>query len=128
MTGVTTMVTKVTTGFSYRLFQKAEVNLDGPFYLGNGLPGRQLVHNVGRYSPNTREARVALLLHELGHLIRKDNGDWVLPNDGYDFGVSRENTDRVIAVCSKQIEALHRFSFEEELIATRAFPGSHPST
>src|ERR1043166_1522142 len=127
MTGVTTIIRKVATGFSYRLFEKAELNLDGPFYLGNGSPGRGLVFNVGRYSPNTREARVAVLLHELGHLIRKNNGDWVLPNDGDDFHVSAQNTDRVIAACGKQIGELRRFSFEEELIATQTLPGSHPS-
>ena len=120
MTGLTTIVTKPATGFSYRLFQKAEINLNGPFYLGNALPGRQISHNVGGYSPNTREARVTLLLHELGHLIRKNNGDWVLPNDGYDFSLSAENTDRVIAACGKQIRELHHSSFEEELIATQA--------
>ena len=120
MTGATTIVTKYATGFSYRLFQKAEINLDGPFYLGNVLPGRPTVHNVGGYSPNTREARVTLLLHELGHLIRKNNGDWVLPNDGYDSSLSAENTDRVIAACGKQIRDLQRLSFAEELIATQA--------
>ena len=120
MTGVTTIVTKQSTGFSYRLFQKAEINLNGPFYLGNSLPGRQITQNVGGYSPSTREARVTLLLHELGHLIRNKNGDWVLPNDGYDFSASAENTDRVITACGKQIRELHRVSFAEELIATQA--------
>jgi hypothetical protein len=48
---------------SYRLFQKVEINLEGPFYW------RSLYYSdlsIGGFPPNTREARVTILLHELG--------------------------------------------------------------
>ena len=122
MTGEVTIVTNAETGLRYRLFKKAEINLDGPFYLANNLPNRRGIPNVGEFSPSTREARVAVLLHELGHLLRKGNGDYLLPNDGSDFGLSLDNTTRIIATCGEQIRQLHHTSFEEELIATQLPP------
>ena len=119
MTGETTLIINAATGLRYRLFKKAEINLDGPFYPGNTLPGYQFITSVGDFSANSREARVTVLLHELGHLIQKGNGDWLLPNDGHDFDVSRENTDRIIAVCGEQIRQLRKASFEDELIASQ---------
>jgi hypothetical protein len=116
MTGGTTVVTSALTGFTFRLFAKAEVNLDGPFYTANSFPGRRRVPQIGPFDPNTREARVTTVLHELGHLIRRPDGQWVLPNDGEDGTESEKNTERVVAVCGEQIRALHKFSFKEELL------------
>ncbi len=127
MTGEVTVVTNAETGLRYRLFKKAEINLDGPFYLANNLPNRRSVPNVGEFSPSTREARVAVLLHELGHLVRNDSGDYLLPNDGSDFGLSLDNTYRIIASCGEQIRQLHRTSFEEELVATQLPQGEAAS-
>jgi hypothetical protein len=123
MAGEITIVRNAETGLRYRLFKKAEINLDGPFYLSNNLPNRRSIPNIGEFAPSTREARVAVLLHELGHLVRTENGDYVLPNDGTDFGLSSDNTYRIIAACGGQIRELHHISFEEELIATRMPPG-----
>ena len=123
MTGEITLITNADTGLRYRLFQKAEINLDGPFYLPNNLPNRRTIPNIGEFSPSTREARVAVLLHELGHLVRKDNEAYLLPNDGADFGLSWDNTYRIIAACGEQIRQLHHTSFEEELITTQLAPG-----
>lgn len=117
MTGETTIVLNFNTGFRYRLFDKAEVNINGPFYQVSGFPGGSTIPSVGNFAPNSREARVTLLLHELGHLIRKSDGQWVLRDDGNDSWRSEQNTQRVIEACGKQIRELHQFSFEEELQA-----------
>jgi len=115
MTGRTTSVRIHSTGFRYRLFGKAEVNINGPFFQGNSFAGTQTISSIGAFLPNTREARATLLLHELGHLIQKSDDQWVLPNDGNNPGRSEENTERVIQACGKQIRALNQFNFEEEL-------------
>ena len=120
MSGETMVITNAANGLRYRVFKKAEINLDGPFYVANNLPSRRSVPNVGDFSPNTREARVTALLHELGHLVRKTNGEYLLLNDGTDLEISRENTDRIIAVCGEQIRQLHNTTFAEELIATQS--------
>ena len=116
MTGESMIVTSAVSNFTFRLFQKAEVNLNGPFYQGNIFAGRGRIPQIGPFEPNTREARVTSVLHELGHLIQKPDGQWVLPNDGHDFDQSQENTRRVLDVCGEQIKALRKVSFEEELL------------
>jgi hypothetical protein len=123
MKGEITIVTSALNGFTFRLFDKAEVNLDGPFYQGNTFPGRGRVPRIGPFEPNTREARVTTVLHELGHLVRSPDGRWVLPNDGSSWVDSEENTRRVIHVCGEQIRALHNFSFEEEFLGAQAAAG-----
>ena len=97
---------------SYRLFQKAELNLEGPFYRGSVFYSNR---SIGGFPPNTREARVTMLLHELGHLIGKEDRQWLLPNDGAGEDLVRENTKRVIGVCGEQIRRLHRISLAREL-------------
>ena len=123
MKGQTTIVTSAMTRFTYRLFDKAEVNLDGPFYQGNLMSGRGRMPRIGPFEPNTREARVTTLLHELGHLVRKPDGQWVLPNDGSHWADSEENTRRVLDVCGEQIRALRNFSFEQELLVAQSAAG-----
>lgn len=120
MSGPTTSVTSHASGFSYRLFAKAELNLKGSFYHGNTSPNEETVPRIARFSPNTREARVTILLHELGHLVQKANKLWLLPNDGNNESVSNKNTWQVIAVCGDQIRQLHSTSFESELQAARS--------
>lgn len=102
-----------TYNLSYRLFDKAELNREGPFYRDKTFT------SIGGFLPNTREARVTILLHELGHLIERRDRQWVLPNDGASEYLSQENTARVISVCGKQIRSLSRISFAQELQAVR---------
>ena len=123
MKGETTIITSALTGFTFRLFDRAEVNLEGAFYQGNVLPGRGRVPRIGPFEPNTREARVTTLLHELGHLVRRADGQWVLPNDGSNQADSEENTRRVLDVCGEQIRALHNVSFEEEFMGAQSAAG-----
>jgi hypothetical protein len=120
MWGETTIIISVATGYTFRLFKHAEVNLNGPFFRGNPFSDTARVPHVGPFEPNTREARVTTVLHELGHLIRKSDGQWVLPNDGNNWSESQENTQRVLDVCGAQIKALHNVSFAEELLAARS--------
>lgn len=120
MTGKATRVTNLRYLLSYRLFDQAELNLSGPFYCGNALcSGRSSVPSIGRFLPNTREARVTILLHELGHLIERPDKRWLLPNDGASAYLSEENTERVIAVCGKLIRSRSPISFGRELQTAR---------
>lgn len=120
MAGETMMVRDGQTGFSYRLFEKAEVNLIGAFYRGNNLPNQPIVPRVGPFEPNTREARVAVLLHELGHLVYSKDGGWLLPDDGYNQSISQANTNRVLAACGEQISNLRKFTYEQQLMAAQS--------
>jgi hypothetical protein len=120
MTGESTIIMSALTGFTFRLFKKAEVNLDGPFYRGTTAFSRDRVPLIGPFEPNTREARVTTVLHELGHLIRGRDGRWLLPNDGASVGESEANTERVLNVCGEEIRALHNVSFEEELLGAQS--------
>jgi hypothetical protein len=120
MGGETIMFRDGETGFSYRLFGKAELNLIGAFYQGNNLPTGAIIPRVGRFEPNTREARVTVLLHELGHLVHSQEGGWLLPDDGYNTSISQANTDRIIAACGEQITGLRNFTFEQQLMAVQS--------
>ena len=121
MTGKTIKVVSRQYPLSYRLFDKVELNLEGPFYRGNAP---QSGWTIGGFLPNTREARVTILLHELGHLIERRDRQWLLPDDGNSDHLSQENTERVIAVCGQQIRRLSRISFVQELQAVRTtLPG-----
>jgi len=91
----------------YRLFDKTFVNINGSFYQRR----MDLMHifpsDVGEFRPGTRRARALILLHELGHLIEGGNGDWLLPDDGFNGPISIANTERVQQACRAQLEALH---------------------
>lgn len=114
MSGETTMYRNAITGFSFRMFEKAEINMAGSFYRGNS-PSERRVPLVADFQPNTRKTRVALLLHELGHLVRGEDKKWVLSDDGNDLELSEKNTQRVVEVCRKDIEAVTRMTVVEQL-------------
>ena len=113
MSGATTMFQNGATGFSYRMFRKAEINMMGSFYRGN-TPSERRVPLVADFQPNTRKTRVALLLHELGHLVRRDDKKWVLSDDGHDLELSAKNTQYVVEVCRKEIETVTRMTATEQ--------------
>jgi len=119
MKGETSRVRDYLTGRAFRLFQKAEVNLSGPFFKGNTSQYEVRIPSIGSFPPNTREARVTILLHELGHVLSTADKQWVLPDDGNDVNLSRKNTERVIDACRDQITQIGHLSFERELIAAR---------
>ncbi len=90
------------TGFSYRLFARATVNYNGPFYTDRRKTSR---YSIGHFSSHTREARTLMLLHELAHLIQAQNGGWLIPDDGGNPGLSERNNDTVEGACRAQLLA-----------------------
>ncbi len=93
------------TGASYRLFEQVMVNSEGPFSMAPlaNAAQRQL---IGRFRLNTRPARALILLHELGHLVQRPDGRWLLPNDGDNPQLSVRNTRTVESHCWKQLVSL----------------------
>lgn len=91
---------------TYRIFEVAEINTAGPFYKSKTFPAEPFVPDVGSFRPNTREARVLILLHELAHLIKARDGRWLIPDDGGNVSLSRQNTLTVEARCGRQIRRL----------------------
>src|SRR6267143_187359 len=92
MSGTFTSLVEPQEGISYRLFDQEEINSIGAFYRSKTFPSQPLVPNMGSFGPNTREARVLILLHELAHLIKGRDGRWLIPDDGSDAQLSRSNT------------------------------------
>jgi len=93
-------------GTSYRLFEKVSINTVSSFYNRRIDTLIKFPSNVGRFPPGTRAARALILLHELGHLIQGQNGDWLLPDDGFDGAQSQQNTLRIQRACRAQLQAL----------------------
>lgn len=114
MSGPTTVYRNAITGFSFRMFEKAEINKEGSFYRGNA-PSRQRVPGIADFHPNTRQTRVTLLLHELGHLVRGADKRWLLSDDGHDLNLSAKNTKYVVDVCRDEIESVTRMTVAQQL-------------
>lgn len=93
-------------GFFYRLFEHTELNSLGAFFNSKTFPSQPYVPNVGSFRPNTREARVLILLHELAHLIKGSGEMWLIPDDGDSPQVSRVNTRKIESLCGRQIRSL----------------------
>lgn len=106
MSGTFTSLVEPQEGMSYRLFDDAEINSIGAFYKSKTFPAESLVPKMGSFRPNTREARVLILLHELAHLIKGRDGKWLIPDDGNDAQLSRSNTLTVESKCGQQIRVL----------------------
>ena len=98
--------TDAKTGLRYRLFQKSQVNLSGPFFRSASNLTQGFYRSIGRYPANTRRARALMLLHELGHLVPSGGGRWLLPDDGNDPVRVAANTDTVMDTCGEQIDSL----------------------
>ena len=114
MSGPTTVYRNAITGFSFRMFEKAEINKEGSFYRGNA-PSLQRVPRIADFQPNTRQTRVTLLLHELGHLVRGADKQWLLSDDGHDIELSAKNTKYVVDVCRDEIESVTRMTVAQQL-------------
>ena len=87
----------------YRLFAAATINSRGPFLKAKVFAAEPHVPPVGGFRPNTREARVLMLLHEVAHLVKGADGDWLIPDDGNAPALSRRNTALVESKCRAQI-------------------------
>jgi hypothetical protein len=108
MSGMTTNVVNVQTKKRHRLFDKVSINGNGAFYRKTYASNHASVPNVGRFAANTKEARVLMFLHELGHVVKGESGDWLLPDDGKDEMQSRDNTKKIEDVCGEQIRSLSK--------------------
>jgi hypothetical protein len=106
MSGDYTIYRDGSAGGTYRLFEEAFINASGPFLMRVAMP-RAPRMQIGRFAAETRQAKVLLLLHEMGHLVLKPGGDgWLLPDDGSDARLSERNTQTVESQCLKQLLAL----------------------
>ena len=114
MSGSTTLFRNAVNGFSFRMFEKAEINKEGSFYRGNA-PSRPRIPPVANFQPNTRQTRVTLLLHELGHLVRGADKKWLLSDDGHDLDLSARNTKYIVDVCRDEIESVTRMTVAQQL-------------
>ena len=108
MSGPTRSMRNARTGVRYRLFEKAVINTNGPFYQRKYSRADPFVPSVGSFEPDTREARATIVLHELGHLLQGADGHWLLPNDGSDDEQSKKNTSTIETRCGEQIKELGR--------------------
>ena len=106
MTGQPRTIYNPVVKVSYRLFDRALVNSDGSFYQRRLDSLRRFPSDVGSFPPGTRAARALILLHELGHLMQGENGDWLIPDDGQDGARSHRNTLLVQHACRPQLDAL----------------------
>jgi hypothetical protein len=105
MHGITVNTEDARTRARYRLFTKVSINANGAFYRRANFRSEQTVPGVGSFRPNTREVRLLILLHELGHMIRGLDGNWLLPDDGGNESLSRDNSRKIEKVCGDQIES-----------------------
>lgn len=125
MKGFTATVRNAQTGLSYRLFEKATLNAEGPFYQKKSYRTGRDIQRIGSQPPGTRQARALILLHELGHLMPGPDGQWLLPNDGDHASLSQRNTALVETQCREQLKALRHepawpADFEQPALARRA--------
>jgi hypothetical protein len=112
MSGQTTNVVNIRTKREYRLFDTVEINTNGPFYRKKFSAAEARVPRIGRFEPNTKEARVLMLLHELGHIVKGTDGNWLLPNDGQADEQSRDNSLKIEGVCGEEIRNLGKTDYK----------------
>ncbi len=106
MSGDYVIFSNVTTKKTYRVFNRMSVNENGPFYRPGGAFPQSEGMKIGRFHPNTRQARALMLLHEVGHLIRGHDGQWLLPNDGHDRMQSAVNNRTIEKHCGPELRQL----------------------
>jgi len=115
MSGPTTSIHNARTNKNHRGFDKVSLNSRGPFYRRKTALWEPTVPSVGTFEPNTKEARVLILLHELGHLMEGSDGQWLLPDDGKNEELSRANSQTIEDICSDQIHSLGKVSTMKDL-------------
>jgi len=108
MSGEVTHGISVQTKTKYRLFDKVSINTNGPFYRRTVSQSDVTIPRLGNFEPNTKKVRVLILLHELGHLMKRNDGNWLLADDNKGDMTSRDNSKKIVDVCGEQIRALGR--------------------
>jgi len=117
MSGQTIDAYSMITRTKYRLFDKVSININGPFYRHRYSETQPIIPGVGTFQPNTREARVLMFLHELGHVVQVEEGKWLLPDDGRDEELSRKNTRTIEGICGSEIRKLDKRDTEENSVS-----------
>ena len=107
MAGRSSLMVRPALGMRYRIFDTVMVNTNGSFYQRRPDPLHKFPSDVGFFGPGTRQARALILLHELGHLIERKDGSWLIPDDGRDGPQSTANTLRVQQMCYDQLRSLN---------------------
>ena len=107
MAGRSSLMVRPALGMRYRLFATVMVNTNGSFYQRRFDPMHKFPSDVGNFGPGTRRARALILLHELGHLIEREDGSWLIPDDGRNGPQSTANTLRVQQMCYDQLRSLN---------------------
>jgi hypothetical protein len=125
MSGLTTNIHNARTNIKYRIFDKVSINSRGPFYRKKAAHWEPTVPKVGTFEPNTQQVRVLMLLHELGHVMTGSNGQWLLPDDGQDEGLSRANSRKIENVCTDQLHNLGKVGLMKDLGKYKD-PGQQP--
>ena len=126
MTGQTTLVQSHVTGFTFRLFERMELNMAGSFFRAPSPSERHFIITP-IYPANSRETRMVVFLHELGHLVRGDDNKWVLTDDGDDSRRSLDNTERIVSACREQIKSLAGLTAAQELQMATTLAQKTPS-
>lgn len=121
MSGPITTFQSHMTGFKFRLFEKVELNLSGSFFKSRA-PTERYAGIVSEFPPNTRETRVVVVLHELGHLVKNQDDKWLLPDDGGDASLSVENSRKVLTACRDEIKAISQLSHALEFEMSKGDP------
>jgi hypothetical protein len=97
------------------------INTNGAF-IRRVAVGNQTLPRYGGYSPGGLQSRVLQLLHETGHVVISSVSSTIafagnryyqmerlaplLPIDGTSQSLSEQNTNRILAECRRQIDAL----------------------
>ena len=113
MSGNFTFFDKTEEHGGYRLFATGTINTAGAFFKAKVFPAEPYVPRVGSFLPNTREARVLMLLHELAHLVKGQNGNWLILDDGNAPALSKRNTELIESQCRPQILSLPQRAGEQ---------------
>jgi len=108
MSGTYSNYRNAATGFAYRLFDSEIINSRGSFYSQKRFNSQPRVPEIGHFAPNTRRARILMLLHELAHLIKGQDGHWLIPDDGQSLYQSHENTALIEKQCGEEIRKLEQ--------------------
>lgn len=106
MSGAVVNVFNAATQKAYRLFDNVTLNANGPFYRKSISSFEPATPRLGSFDANTREARVLIFLHEMGHVVKAEDGNLLLPNDGNDPDLSRRNSKKIEDVCGDEINGL----------------------
>ena len=108
MSGDYINVLNAETNLKYRIFERAALNSAGPFYRQRVSATGMTISGVGSFPPNSREARVLMLLHELGHLMKGADEKWLLADDGNNVAGSLKNTRKIESICGNEIRSLNK--------------------